>query len=147
VDDVHVRLEFVVPVQDIEVIGVVAEGPRHVEVPRKESEYNRYRKTEPKDGGAEQKVIIAVDRCHQPTKIDDGINGSVYPDERNADEDRKEHPSSPDFGIESVEQIGNDGCGDDHRRGKFILGDIEAIFPGGRREVPVEENEEDDDRL
>lgn len=72
---------------------------------------------------------------------------SVCPDEDNADEDREEHPTSPSFGIESVEQIGSGGCSDGHRRGEFILSDIEPIVPSGRREIRVENDEEYDGRL
>lgn len=74
-DEVHVRSEFVVPVQDIKIIGVEAEGPRHVEVPWEECEQNSNGKAEPKDGGSEQKVIVAIDGCRDPSRGDDRIDG------------------------------------------------------------------------
>ena len=37
-DKVHVRFDFVVPIKDIQVIGVEAERPCEVEVPREECE-------------------------------------------------------------------------------------------------------------
>jgi hypothetical protein len=68
----------------------------------------------------------------------------VCPDENNANEDREEHPSSPKFGIESVEQIGSGSCSNGHRRREFVLSDIKAIIPGGRREICIENDEEYD---
>jgi hypothetical protein len=68
----------------------------------------------------------------------------VCPDENNANEDGEEHPSGPKFGIESVEQIGSGGCSDGHRRREFVLSDIKAIIPGGRREIRIENDEEYD---
>lgn len=68
----------------------------------------------------------------------------VCPDEDDANKDREEHPSSPKFGIEPVEQIGSGGCRDDHRRREFILSDIKTVIPGGRREIRIENDEEYD---
>ena len=68
----------------------------------------------------------------------------VCPDEDDANKDREEHPSSPKFGIQSVEQIGSSGCRDGHRRREFKLSDIKAIIPGGSREIPIENDEKYD---
>jgi hypothetical protein len=123
-DEVHVRIDFVVPAQDIEIIGAEEERPRHVEVPRQEGEQNGDGKTEPEDSGVEQVVIVTVDWRRKPPRGDDGINSltvwirytpttvmetigtySICPDENNANEHGKEHPTGPKPRIEPVEEI------------------------------------------
>ena len=65
-DDVHVRPDLVVPVQDIQVVRVEAEGPRLVEVARSQREYDRDQDAKPEDRGLEQEMIVAVDGSHKP---------------------------------------------------------------------------------
>ena len=74
-NEIHVRLQFVVPIKDIQVTRTEVERPRHVEVPREECENDGDGNTEPEDRGFKQKVIVAVDSCGNPSRGDNGING------------------------------------------------------------------------
>lgn len=134
-NEIHVRLQFVVPIKDIQVIRMEAERPRHVEVPRKECEYERDGNAEPEDRRLKQEMIVAVDRCAKPSRRDNGIDGlkqrirtqrtpkvggektyGVCPDEYNANKHGEKHPTGPKLRIEAVEEICRDSCRDDHRR-------------------------------
>jgi hypothetical protein len=72
---------------------------------------------------------------------------SVCPNEHNADKHGKEHPSSPDPRIETVEEICSSSRGNDHRSRELDTRDIIPIMPSRRREITVQEDEEDDGRL
>jgi hypothetical protein len=74
-DEVHFRVDFVVPIQYIEISGVKAEGPRHVEISREEGEQDGDGKTEPEERRLEQVVIITIDWRGKPTGCDNRING------------------------------------------------------------------------
>ena len=72
---IHVRLQFIVPIEDIQVIRMEAERPCHVEVPREKCENDGNGDTEPEDRRFKQEMIVAVDRCGNPSRGDNGING------------------------------------------------------------------------
>ena len=134
-DDVHVGLQLVVPVQDVQVVRAEAESPRLVEVPRSQREYDRDQDAEPEESGPEQVIIVAKDGSRKPPGGDERIKGletrqlgrlqrkveekgrgthGVYPDENNTNKHGDEHPNGPDFRQESVKQICGGSCGDDH---------------------------------
>jgi len=73
-NDVHVRPDLVVPVQDVQVVRAEAEGPRLVEVPRSQREYDRDQDPKPEDRGSEQVMIVAVDGRVNPPGGDERID-------------------------------------------------------------------------
>ena len=166
-NNVHVRFDFVVPIKDIQVIRVEAERPCHIEVPREECKQDRDRKTEPKDSRTKQEVIVAINGSRNPSGGYDRIDGlkprvrttirasrggksgtyGVSPDKNNANEYGEKHPTGPNPCAETVEEIRCNSCGDDHGRRKLKTADIVSIVPGGRGEITVKENEEDNDGL
>ena len=74
-DDVHVGPHLVVPVQDVQVVRAEAEGPRLVEVPRSQREYDRDQDAEIEERGPEQVIIVAEDGCRKPPGGDERIEG------------------------------------------------------------------------
>ena len=68
-------------------------------------------------------------------------------DEHNAYKHGEEHPNGPKLRVEPIEEIRGNGCGNDHRRRKLVTADGISVIPGGRGEIGVKDNEEDDGRL
>lgn len=168
VNDVHVRLQLVVPVQDVQVARAEAEAPRLVKVPRSQREYDRDQDAEPEERGSEQEIVVAVDGSHKPPGGDERIESldirqlelqrkvagekgggthGVYPDEHNANKHGGEHPNGPNPREESVKQICGGSCGDDHRRRELVKRDVKSVISSAWGEVAVKENEVDDDGL
>jgi hypothetical protein len=67
---VHVWSEFVVPIEDVQVIGI-EERPRNVQVPREKCEQECDGNAEPEDRGFKQEMIVAIDRRGNPSGGDD----------------------------------------------------------------------------
>lgn len=73
--DVETGVELEIPAHDIDVVRGDEEIPCFVDVARCEGDEDGDREGEPKEGGMEEIVVIAINGSGKPSGRDDGVDG------------------------------------------------------------------------